>query len=140
MPDSTFGQIVTASTVATGATGALSGDGSGGSELAVNVDGTTIDVSGGNALEAINLKADWTVANGKALRTDTTTAHTAVMQAYDVDGTAYKTFVTLTNGNTPSCQIAQPAGTTLAFVVPTSDPHVVGALWNNSGTLTISAG
>ena len=53
MPDSTFGQIVTASTVATGATGALSGDGSGGSELAVNVDGTTIDVSGGNALEVI---------------------------------------------------------------------------------------
>ena len=26
------------------------------------------------------------------------------------------------------------------FIVPTTDPAVVGALWNNSGTLTISAG
>jgi hypothetical protein len=26
------------------------------------------------------------------------------------------------------------------IIPPTSDPHVVGALWNNSGTLTISAG
>ena len=24
--------------------------------------------------------------------------------------------------------------------VPTADPHVVGALWNNAGVLTISAG
>jgi hypothetical protein len=27
-----------------------------------------------------------------------------------------------------------------AFILPTADPHVVGALWNNSGTITISAG
>ena len=27
-----------------------------------------------------------------------------------------------------------------ALIFPTADPHVVGAVWNNSGTLTISAG
>lgn len=26
------------------------------------------------------------------------------------------------------------------WVPPTSDPHVVGAVWNSAGTLTISAG
>ena len=26
------------------------------------------------------------------------------------------------------------------FVVPTSDPGVAGALWNNAGTLSVSAG
>ena len=26
------------------------------------------------------------------------------------------------------------------FILPTADPHVVGALWNNAGTITISAG
>lgn len=27
-----------------------------------------------------------------------------------------------------------------SFVLPTSDPHIVNALWNNAGTITISAG
>lgn len=27
-----------------------------------------------------------------------------------------------------------------AFVLPTADPHVSGALWNNAGVITISAG
>jgi hypothetical protein len=26
------------------------------------------------------------------------------------------------------------------LILPTADPHVVGALWNNAGTITISAG
>ncbi len=26
------------------------------------------------------------------------------------------------------------------FIPPTKDPHTSGALWNNAGTLTISAG
>lgn len=26
------------------------------------------------------------------------------------------------------------------FIPPTSDPHVTGAVWNNAGTLEISAG
>ena len=31
-------------------------------------------------------------------------------------------------------------GTANVFVVPTSDPGVAGALWNNAGTLAVSAG
>lgn len=31
-------------------------------------------------------------------------------------------------------------GTANVFVVPTADPHVVGALWNDTGTLKVSAG
>jgi hypothetical protein len=31
-------------------------------------------------------------------------------------------------------------GTANIFVVPTSDPGVAGALWNNGGTLSVSAG
>jgi hypothetical protein len=27
-----------------------------------------------------------------------------------------------------------------SFILPTADPHVVNALWNNAGTITISAG
>lgn len=27
-----------------------------------------------------------------------------------------------------------------SFILPTVDPHVNGALWNNAGTITISAG
>lgn len=58
----------------------------------------------------ISATDDITVANGKAIKTDTTTAHTLVLKAYDVDGTAYKTFLTLTNGNTPSMAITAPSG------------------------------
>ena len=31
-------------------------------------------------------------------------------------------------------------GTANIFVVPTSNPGVAGALWNNAGTLSVSAG
>lgn len=46
-----------------------------------------------------------TLANGGALRSDTTDAHTMKLQAYDVDGTAYTTFITFTNANTPTCDL-----------------------------------
>jgi hypothetical protein len=50
-----------------------------------------------------------------------------------------------------NCLCAVPAGSELAkalidfgwslvAAVPTVDPHVSGAVWNNGGTLTISAG
>jgi len=58
----------------------------------------------------ITSPGDIALANGKALKTSTTTAQTAKLQAYDVDGAAYKTFVTLTNSNTPTLDISAPAG------------------------------
>ncbi|TPL36738.1 hypothetical protein [Mesorhizobium sp. B2-4-8] len=27
-----------------------------------------------------------------------------------------------------------------AIILPTADPHIVGALWNSAGTITMSAG
>lgn len=27
-----------------------------------------------------------------------------------------------------------------SLILPTADPHIAGALWNNSGTVTVSAG
>ncbi len=74
---------------------------------------------------------DVTIATGKAIKTDTTTAHTALFQAYDVDGTAYKTFATLTNGNTPSFAIAAPAGGTVAI-----DGAVIGGVAPAAGSFT----
>ena len=55
---------------------------------------------------------DVVVGNGKAIKSNTTTAHTMKIQAYDVDGTAYKDFITLTNGNTPTMVISSPSGGT----------------------------
>lgn len=80
------------------------------------VDGTATFTGG------IEEDSDIVLANGKALQTDTTTAHTAKLKAYDVDGTAYKTFLTLTNGNTPSMAIAAPSGGTVSI-----DGAVIGA-------------
>lgn len=74
---------------------------------------------------------DITLANGKAIQPDTTTAHTAVFKAYDVDGVAYKTFATLTNGNTPSFAIAAPTGGTV-----TIDGAVIGATTPLASTFT----
>lgn len=53
------------------------------------------------------------------LTPDQTTAHTGVFQAYDVDGAAYKTFATLTNGNTPDFSILPPVGGTITLQAST---------------------
>lgn len=52
-----------------------------------------------------------TLDPGAALRTGTTAGNTALIQAYDVDGTAYTTFATLTADNAPTMDLA--AGVTL---------------------------
>jgi hypothetical protein len=57
--------------------------------------------------------ADFTARNVvvSELDTDTTSGHTALIQAYDNNtGPAYVTFATLTNGNTPSLVVSPPAG------------------------------
>ena len=53
--------------------------------------------------------------------------------------------VSASAGTTSSTMLAYNDATYVAqdgglFIVPTSDPLVVGALWNNVGVLTISAG
>ncbi|MFA7278764.1 MAG: hypothetical protein WC100_01605 [Sterolibacterium sp.] len=63
--------------------------------------------------DAVGGVGDIVLGNGKAIKTDATTAHTGLIQAYDVNGAAYKTFATLTNGDTPSFAIAAPSGGTV---------------------------
>lgn len=98
-------------------------------DLQVDGDATvtgTLTVTGG-----ISDGNNITLANGKALQTDTTTGHTGLIRAYDVDGTAYKTFATLTNGNTPSFAIAAPSGGTVAI-----DGAVIGGTTPAAATVT----
>ncbi len=61
-----------------------------------------------------NVTAPNFIVSGSAFKTDTTNAHQAFFQAYDVDGAAYKTFATLTNANTPTFDISAPSGGTLS--------------------------
>lgn len=60
------------------------------------------------------------VSDGQALRTDTTTAHTACFASvYDVNGTAYVCGVTGTNGDTPDLTISTPTGGTMTVAPST---------------------
>lgn len=87
----------------------------------------------GNAASFTTVAAsnDVTIANGKAIQTSTTTGHTVVLKAYDVNGTAYKTFLTLTNADTPSMAIAAPSGGAV-----TIDGASIGATTAGSGAFT----
>lgn len=51
----------------------------------------------------------------------------------DVSGDVTATDVTVSG-------VLDAQGTANIFVVPTSDPGVAGALWNDGGTLSVSAG
>lgn len=80
---------------------------------------TTTDITGDigaafpDGLTLTNAVLTTALADGSSIKTTTTDTDNVLFQAYDVDGSAYKTFMTLTAGNTPSLSIAQPAGATL---------------------------
>jgi hypothetical protein len=87
----------------------------------------------------------WTVQQVfTAIRTKPTISETTLLQAYDVDGTAYKTFATLTAGNTPDLTIAPPTGGTVTVQASTfkssdGSPGVSGTA-TGASTLTIKDG
>jgi hypothetical protein len=60
----------------------------------------------GFALAATVIGTSITLDPGAGLQTGTTATNTALLQAYDVDGTAYTTFATLTANNTPTMDLA----------------------------------
>ena len=83
------------------------------------------------------------LAAGGALRTKTSDTNSLLLQAYDVDGTAYTTFITLTAGNTPTCVLSsavtgttQSAGTnttqlaTTAFVKTAFETPSISSVTN----------
>lgn len=55
-----------------------------------------------------------------------------------LDGTEH--IIVSQSGNLRTATLAQIFNKPAALILPTADPHVVGALWNNAGTITISAG
>ena len=58
--------------------------------------------------------------------------------ASTVTGPTGATGASITGPTGPSTSHAVIYGT--AGAIPTSDPHSVGALWSNTGTITVSAG
>lgn len=108
--------------------------------LAVGSYGFTVESTGNSITGPI--KANLTIGNGLALTTTETTAHTALLQAYDNDtGPAYVTFATFTNGNTPSLVIAPPAGgatvsVTSRYISSGAVPAVADTSANSCGTGT----
>lgn len=92
-------------------------------------------------LYGINLTNDITVANGKAIQTDTTTAHTLLVKAYDVDASAYDTVITVTNGNTPTVAIATDGNTMINGITAatgSSGAVTLGGALNITGTTTLA--
>lgn len=53
------------------------------------------------------------LANGSTIKSGQTSGNNVLIQAYDNDNSTYRTFATLTSGNTPSFALAAPAGGTL---------------------------
>jgi len=74
--------------------------------------GTNISTSGTGAAPIIDLDAaitamtSVTFSTGGSLQTGTTATNSLLIQAYDVDGTAYVPFITLTAANDPTCDLA----------------------------------
>ena len=57
-------------------------------------------------------------------------------------GAVISTLVTATTANvgTVNAATVNAAGAANVIVIPTSDPNVAGAIWNNAGAFAVSAG
>ena len=128
-------------------TGTSTGTVSIGSGLnAVGIDTSSWDISTAGALSGfstLSLSGDISLANGKAVKSSSTTGETMLIQGYDVDNTTYRNALTVTNGNT----IAIAVGTgneTVAIDSADWDISTTGAMTGigaitADGTLTINA-
>lgn len=75
-------------------------------------DGDSVQDSGVIVDDANNI----TFPSGSAIRTSTSAGNTLLFQAYDVDGSAYVTFATLTANNTPSFDLADATTIGSAYI------------------------
>ncbi len=121
----------------------------GGQALKTNTNLQFNSATGLLSLAGINAD-DITLSNGSALRTGTTASDTVLLQAYDVDGTSYTTFGTLTAGNTPTFdlssavtkggeQIVTPSSTT-TFTNKTFDANATGNSLSNVDVADFATG
>ena len=93
------------------------------------IDGTTI---GGSSAAA----GTFTTANATTFDTNAAAAGvTLTGTTLAADGTDDNINITITPKGTGAVIISKAQ-----IILPTADPHVAGALWNNTGTITISAG
>lgn len=70
--------------------------------------------------------------------TDTPTAY-VLPDAQALDGTEH--IVISQSGNLRRVALSAVANLTpTALILPSVDPHISGALWNNAGTVTVSSG
>jgi hypothetical protein len=58
---------------------------------------------------------DIPMGNAHVIQTGTSLGNSFSLQAYDVNNTTYRDFITLSANNTPSCAIGAPSGGTLAI-------------------------
>ena len=123
-------------------TGAVSiGGGSG--TVAVNSAVWDISTTGAvSGVTTISATDDISLANGKALKSSTTTAETVKMQAYDVDNTTFRDAITLTNGNVVAVAIGSNNETVAINsadwdIGATGDMTGIGAI-TMDGVLTIN--
>jgi hypothetical protein len=81
-------------------------------------DGTSIQNSSVIIDDSMNISgvASITPTTGSALRSATSAGNTLLIQAYDVDGSAYTTFITLTANNTPTMDINTAATIGSAYI------------------------
>ena len=84
---------------------------------------STIGMSGDLTLSA----GDVLLANGKAVKSSTTTAQTMKLQGYDVDNTTYRDVLTVTNGNTVAIALGSN-NETLAIDTADWDISATGAM------------
>ena len=73
---------------------------------------TNLGVGSGDSPSFSNI----TLQTGGALRTGTSAADTALIQAYDVDGASYTTFATLTANNTPTMDLSDSVTKSGAYI------------------------
>jgi len=81
---------------------------SGSANATVNIYSATLGIV---AAPVVVTSSSITMTNAGTIGTTTTDANSLTLRGYDVDGTAYKNFVTILNGNTPQMAWASPAGT-----------------------------
>lgn len=85
--------------------------------LSAAVSGANSDITALTGVTgAVSKPTSITLATTAGIRTDTSAGNTYLLQAYDVDGAAYTTFVTLTANNTPTMDLADAVTKAGAYI------------------------
>lgn len=85
------------------------------------VNSTTTNIEGSlggefpDGLNIDNAILTQALANGSTIKTATSAGNTVLGQVYDVDGTTYRTWLTMTANNTPDVSLVTPTGGTASI-------------------------